>query len=360
MSEQRGIWTNEGIRVKDVLNCIICGRVGKERHSSLRDRLFDAPGVWSIRRCGRCGLYWLDPKPLDEDLSKLYKTYWTHEATVKDEPSELVDGEARRFSIGEMRRLVRDGYMARHYGYRRDEVPAWVRSLGALAYLSPSRRVARDRKFFFIPPRPGKRLLEVGFGTGDTLVWLTKLGWLAEGLEVDPIAVEQAANRGLNVRLGRLEDVAYPDAHFDAVVSSHVIEHVADPLKFLQESSRILKPGGVLVAVTPNPASLGHRLFGDAWRGLEPPRHLYLFPIPLLKLLVEQSGFHGTRVDTITGWTAGVLAHSKMIKDGIQMPPHKVAAASAPFWAKAVAVGEEVIIRAGWNVGEETVLVARR
>ena len=43
--------------------------------------------------------------------------------------------------------------------------------------------------------------------------------------------------------------------------------------------------------VTPNVASLGHRLFQSAWRGLEPPRHLHLFAPQSMRTSLSQAGF---------------------------------------------------------------------
>jgi SAM-dependent methyltransferase len=72
---------------------------------------------------------------------------------------------------------------------------------------------------------------------------------------------------------------------------SHLIEHVYDPGALLEECYRILKPGGRVVIVTPNTQSVGHRMFGKYWRGLEPPRHIYLFSIASLKRLGSKAGF---------------------------------------------------------------------
>ena len=58
---------------------------------------------------------------------------------------------------------------------------------------------------------------------------------------------------------------------FDAVTMSHVIEHVPDPVAFLDKCRRVLRPGGRLVLSTPNVRSLGHKRFRQSWRGLEPP-----------------------------------------------------------------------------------------
>ena len=49
-------------------------------YDGLKDRLFDASGSWNLRACAndKCGLVWLDPMPVEQDLHKAYQTYYTH------------------------------------------------------------------------------------------------------------------------------------------------------------------------------------------------------------------------------------------------------------------------------------------
>src|SRR6185369_11326195 len=60
--------------------CLLCGSKGELLYRSLPDRLFGAPGTSDFKRCPNpdCGLLWLDPKPLAEDLHLAYKQYFTH------------------------------------------------------------------------------------------------------------------------------------------------------------------------------------------------------------------------------------------------------------------------------------------
>lgn len=107
--------------------------------------------------------------------------------------------------------------------------------------------------------------------------FLRQLGWHVEGLDLDPTAVKVASSRGLAIHLGSLKEQNFPDQSFDPVVSSHVIEHVHDPVGLLGECRRILRPDGKLVIITPNIASWGHAWFRSNWLALDPPRHLHLF-----------------------------------------------------------------------------------
>src|SRR5438128_308073 len=68
------------IRAAPRPKCFLCDVEGRPLHQGLVDPFFSAPGVWNFKRCGRpgCGLIWLDPAPLAEDLHLAYQKYFTH------------------------------------------------------------------------------------------------------------------------------------------------------------------------------------------------------------------------------------------------------------------------------------------
>lgn len=135
-------------------------------------------------------------------------------------------------------------------------------------------------------------------------------------METDPEAVERARERhGLTVHLGRLGDLRFPESSFDAVTMKHVIEHVHDPVGLVRECLRLLKPRGRLVLVTPNVNGLGHRWFGENWRGLEPPRHLHLFTPWALGICASRAGFPHPEVSSTPGDADGMIRESMKLRD---------------------------------------------
>lgn len=272
------------IRTEPRPACLLCGSQGRELYRGLEDRLFGVPGQWTLKQCPNpaCRLVWLDPAPMEADLPLTYERYYTH-------PGDD-DGEVRPPS--RLYGRLREAYLASHYGYA---VPQGAHRLGQLIRLHPGWRAEADFSVYRQgADRTGMHLLDVGCGDGSALLRLRALGWSRlEGVDLDPAAVELARQHGLAVRTGTLEAQTYPEGSFDVLTMSHVLEHVPDPVGFLRECHRILRPGGELVVYTPNFESLTRRLTGARWRGLEPPRHLQLFNRRNLQAALQKSGRWG-------------------------------------------------------------------
>jgi 2-polyprenyl-3-methyl-5-hydroxy-6-metoxy-1,4-benzoquinol methylase len=322
------------IRTRSCPKCLLCGNRGELLHENLTDRLYGAPGTWNLRRCANsaCRLLWLDPMPLDEEIYKAYRGYYTHldNLPVSDSlPRRLYNRIGRaHFSIA--------------YQYGGKEISTLDRLLGALLYLHPVRRANFASSIYYLQSRPEGRLLEIGCGNGATLELLTSLGWQTNGLDFDPEAVERARCKGLHVHLGTLHDQMFPEESFDAIVSSHVIEHVPDPLSLLQECYRLLRPGGNMISITPNGDSWGHRFYRGDWRGLEPPRHLHIFARESLANACVKAGFENVDSRPLVKSNAILLA-SRMLH-------HSNEADLSRGPSKAQRVGIELTSLAQWAI----------
>jgi SAM-dependent methyltransferase len=286
-----------GIQTRPNSECAVCGLKGHPLYAGLKDRLFEVPGEWSLKRCPSvaCGLVWLDPIPLESDIGRAYAAYYTHPAGAT-KISRWLDLYYRvNYRLKAIHVRTRFGSRGEHR--RAAAILTWL----ALGPYPPTRAIVEFPMRYLPRPQTG-RILEIGFGHGRTIGQLRDLGWEAEGLETDAVTVDNARLRGLKVSCGSLIGQGYPDGHFDAIVSNHVLEHVHDPRRLLLESRRILRAGGRFIAATPNAASLGHRVFGADWRGLEPPRHLQIFTPAAITALARQTGFeHPTCVSSSRG-----------------------------------------------------------
>ncbi len=118
------------------------------------------------------------------------------------------------------------------------------------------------------------------------------LGWDVAGVEPDHKAAELIRTKfDLNIHEGLLEDAVFPDNTFDVITMHHVIEHLPDPVRTLKQCLRVLRQGGRLVLVTPNPISAGSKRYGPDWRDLDPPRHLHLFTPRSIAHVIAEAGF---------------------------------------------------------------------
>lgn len=337
------------IRSRPCPDCCLCGKAGEPLYQGLRDRLYSAPGTWNLRRCpdAACGLVWLDPMPLKEGLHKAYATYYTH--------AVLPDTFTYRF-----RQRIKRGYAGLAYGYSR-RVPLLDRLLAFPVLFLPwfREQTATTHLMYLRGEKPGK-LLEIGFGGAAFLIGMRELGWQVEGIDMDPQAVEKARRiYGLSVRQGELSEQRYPDASFDAITMSHVIEHVPDPIGLLRECRRILAPGGRLVITTPNTAALGHRKFGSAWVHLDPPRHLHLFSIVSLEESLRRAGFEDIGARSSMRWAGGVWTISESIRrDGVTTMSAR-GGLRMRLTAMVFQMFETLILQFDGQVGEEVIGSAR-
>lgn len=116
----------------------------------------------------------------------------------------------------------------------------------------------------WVGPPPGARILDIGCGRGHLVRALSKRGFDAWGIDLNPNARELAGE--LNVRTMSADALEFGDASFDAVVSFHAIEHIPPLEKAILEVARVVKPGGKVLLVYP----------------AEPIRGLYAIPTSMI------------------------------------------------------------------------------
>jgi 2-polyprenyl-3-methyl-5-hydroxy-6-metoxy-1,4-benzoquinol methylase len=143
-------------------------------------------------------------------------------------------------------------------------------------------------------------LLDIGCAEGIFLKGVEdNSSWKAEGLEIIKSAVD-FANKILNVKViqGTLETIEDKDDYYDHLRMNNVIEHVQDPVVFLNKANSILKKGGTIYCTTPNGVQDGAILKVANKNGFEInllENHFFYYPPKTLRNIFESSGFKITR-----------------------------------------------------------------
>lgn len=295
-------WPASGLEA--VPACPLCGAPERSlAYPGLRDYFFDsAPGEWSLYQCQQCGSGYLDPRPTRETIGSAYSRYYTHQSY-----------DSSSTGLRRLWHALRDDYLKAAFGVQSKHVlwpGRWLLRLFPIGRQGIDAALARNLE---CQPAPGARLLDVGCGNGNFLEFARRAGWQVRGVDLDPIAVAAARTRGLDVLEGAIELLDAESACYDRITLSHVLEHVFDPWDLLARCHRLLKPGGVLWLETPNMQSAGRAAFGPYWRGLEPPRHLFLFSRKCLRDGVTNIGFSDIQDRFSSFATAAMWRESRVI-----------------------------------------------
>jgi SAM-dependent methyltransferase len=149
------------------------------------------------------------------------------------------------------------------------------------------------------------RLLDVGCGAGTFMAIAAARGWDVYGVEMNEALcteVDKAVGAG-RVTCGAFEALDPEEHRYDVITMWDVIEHVLDPVAFVERAQRMLRPGGVIVICTPDEESVLagtgkwiHRVSGGRWSypalALHPRYHTFFFSGTSLENLFTARGMH--------------------------------------------------------------------
>lgn len=170
--------------------------------------------VTSLRKCSQCRLQFRTPTTTSNESVLFYQRRY-HQGFTTEMPTEQALG------------LMRASHF-RDTGKDFSEIVAIMRSLGAA---------------------DGSRILDYGCSWGYGSWQLAEAGFVVRAYEVSEPRSRYASEK-LDVSL--VDPASEPPGSYDFFFSSHVIEHVPDPSALLATGLRLLRPGGVFVALTPN------------------------------------------------------------------------------------------------------------
>jgi SAM-dependent methyltransferase len=147
---------------------------------------------------------------------------------------------------------------------------------------------------------PGARVLDVACGTGNSAIPAARLGAKVTGVDIATNLIEQARARaaaeGLDAvfQEGDAEQLAFPDASFDFVVSVYGAMFAPRPELVASEFLRVCRPGGTIAMGNWTPSGFVGRTFAISARFVPPPDGI---PAPVLwgdEAIVRQRFSAGT------------------------------------------------------------------
>jgi 2-polyprenyl-3-methyl-5-hydroxy-6-metoxy-1,4-benzoquinol methylase len=139
------------------------------------------------------------------------------------------------------------------------------------------------------------RLLDAGCSSGFFMEVALQNGFDAYGIEMSSNAISFAKDvvRGRITQgdVNMLGEGGDNSHSYDVVVAFDIIEHTHDPLIFLQNAKRLIRPGGCLVLSTPNTGHYLRFIMGSRWPMLQPMQHTYLFSKKAIGRALEITGY---------------------------------------------------------------------
>ncbi len=228
------------------MKCNLCSGTIFAKTLTGRDQMYNKEGQFTLVKCTRCGLQFLNPQP--KDISKHYpKEYYS------------ISTKAQRNRFSE---FVYSTYFS-------DKGRLLIKAL-----LYPIYPLLRGAKV-----EPGKKILDIGCGSGTFLSRMKNLGMEVAG--IDPFIKKNIPE--LNIKKTTIQKAGFRENTFDVITMNNVLEHVSDPDNYFKHIQKILKPSGVAIIGVPNINGILFKIFRQNWAELDLPRHLYHFNRQTLK-----------------------------------------------------------------------------
>ena len=161
---------------------------------------------------------------------------------------------------------------------------------------------------------PGDNIVEVGPGSGELIIMLSKFGCLATAVEHSGSLASRLLNReNISVIEGDFKNQQLSESSYDGYLSFHVIEHEIDFKKHLAMASKCVKANGYAIIATPNSQGWEHKLPFNLSPNYD-SSHFQLFSKKSLTLVLKDAGWDVVAVTTPSYSIAWLRVITKIIR----------------------------------------------
>ena len=220
---------------ENILLCSICEGNATKKHLVGQDHNTTGE-LFSIAECKNCGYRFTSPRPKEKFIGKYYqsKNYISHNSTKKG-------------LINKIYHIVR-----KYQFYNKSQL---------------IKKYSRTS---------GKKILDIGCGTGDFLKYMQNKKWEIDGIEKNEGARKIAIKKN-NIKINSdLLSLKEKDK-YDVVTMWHVLEHIYYPQSYIKKIYKILKKDGVIIIAVPNCNSYDAKKYKENWVAYDLPIHVSHF-----------------------------------------------------------------------------------
>ncbi len=251
------------------IQCLTCNHTGLQKVRPYRTKTAHGRALFGhtwLYECRQCGLVQTVPRPTLQQLADYY----------------AVDYRNGCFAGADVANLAE---------FPKDNLFYYNRGQSIADLLSPH-----------VPEADSLQILDIGAGFGHILHALGERYPQAHrtAIEFSQVCVDHLRSLGIEVFTDPAEE-ALPrlGRRFDVVILSHVLEHLLEPRQMLQTIFDHLNPGGILYVEVPHiPRDSLKKYIDSVWAPRFEEPHITLFSPPVLRALLESTGFDVPFCDT--------------------------------------------------------------
>ncbi len=229
-------------------------------------------------------------------------------------------------------------------------------SYAAHSLINPEKKMRAARYADYVATLGVNNVLEIGCMHGLLLIELERNNIKAQGIEPDADAVKHCRSLGLDVTKSSLEEFIkkQPAKKYDAIIMSHVLEHIVEPKNQIDLLKKHLNKNGHLIIIVPNSNARTRKLFGRYWGYWQVPIHINHFNGKSITWLLKNSGFEVDNIKYV-GADSLFFLSTTANRLGAKNESHNL---SLP--KKVVVKVSSVVLRPWYHLGSEDMVVDAR